>query len=297
MTLADRLLRVVPAALVVALPAWFLAQNDGDECRDLGQCLGLTLDQVAYLVFAAWPLLWLALRGLGVQRAFLTAVVGAGLAWFTWNTTHSVQDALDPKGYGDPSSTISLVAAVAAVAVSAAVATVVVGGAGGGTGSVVARVALPLVLLALNPATTAWEWSAAQQRQIDDVAAVGVTTYQPRIGGEVAGGHRDGDAVRIHYSLGDVHAYQSVDVTLSPADPGTDLCALVTEELLTATCTTDGTTMRAVRDKWTEVAVVRGDTVLHADTFGPTLVGADELIDALRTAPRVTPRELVTTDY
>lgn len=279
----------MPVALVLALPAWLLARNDEDDCRDLGQCLDQSLDQVFYLVLAGWPLLWLGLRLLGVPRAFWTATASAVLLWLTWPTAHQAQDALLPPTHDEPSlTTISLVATLLAAAVAVAVATLVVGPGG----PIVLRVLLPVVLVAGVSATAAWRESSAERQRAADVEALGVTGYQPRIAGEVTEGRRRGDRVRLHYSLGDGRAFQAVRVTLSPAGATDDLCSLVDSEVRAA-CTTDGTTMRAVHDQWTEVAVVRDGTVLHADTFEPEIVDADALLEALRTAPRVTYRELV----
>lgn len=289
MTWSQRLVRAVPVALVLALPAWLLARNDEDDCRDLGQCLAQSLDQVLYLVLAGWPLLWLGLRVLGAPRAFLTATTTAVLLWLTWPTAHQVQDALLPPAHDEPGlTTISLVATLLAAAVAVAVATVVVGP----HSPVLLRVLLPVVLLVLAPATAVWQQSSAEAQRAADVAALGVTGYQPRIAGEVTEGRRRGDRVWLHYSLDDGEHFQVVTVTLSPAGATGDLCSLV-EDNVRAACTTDGTTMRAVHDEWTEVAVVRDGTVLHADTFEPEVVDADALLEALRTAPRVTHRELV----
>lgn len=289
MSWSERVVRAVPVALALALPGWFLAQNDHDDCRDFAQCANQSLDQVLYLVLAGWPLLWLALRLLDVPRPFLTAAATGALVWLTWPTAHQTQDALFPATHSEPGlTTISLTATLCAAAVAAAVATVVVGPGG----PVVPRVLLPVVLVAGVSVTAGWALSSAERQRAADVAALGVTSYQPRIAGEVEEGRRRGDLVRLHYALGGGGLFQSVTVTLSPAGATDDLCTLVDEQVRAA-CTTDGTTMRAVHDAWTEVAVVRGDTVLHAETFEPDIADSDALLEALRTAPRVTPRELV----
>jgi hypothetical protein len=288
-TTSERLLRALPVALLLALPAWALGQNDQDDCRDIGQCLVLSLDQVVYLLLAGWPLMWLALRGLSVPRAFLAATATALLACLTWTTAHQTQDALFPPTHAEPTlTTISLAATLSAAAVATAVATVAVGPGG----RVALRVLLPAVLVVLAPAVGAWQLARAEQQRASDVVELGVTSYQPRIAGEVAEGRRRGDLVRLHYSLGEGARFQSVTVTLSHVETTGDLCSLVGPQVRAA-CTTEDGTMRAVHGEWTEVAVVRGETVLHADTFRPEVADADELLDALRTAPRVTPRELV----
>ena len=59
MTLPQRLLRVVPVVLLASTAYWMTTLDNDDFCRSLGECLGLSVDDLVVFVTAviAGPLL------------------------------------------------------------------------------------------------------------------------------------------------------------------------------------------------------------------------------------------------
>ncbi len=284
MTLPQRLLRVVPVVTLALVACWGATLNNDDDCVNLGECLGLSFDDLFVLALVV-PAAAVTFRMLHLDRVLLhtaTLTVFGGMLWYA---AGGLLQALDPSRSYDAPLPLPVVVGVAVLA--AAASTVVVGP----RGSARARIGICVAVVA---ASVGAGWAAGwaeQTERIEEISAAPVTLYAPVIAGESPQyGYASGDGVRLSYSV-DVdgqHAFLSVE--LVPAPTGS-LCA---ELVIYAEpgCAEEGDVMRNPGEILSEVALVRGDTALVAQYDADDL-DDDDLLDALRAAPVVTAEELV----
>lgn len=282
MPLPQRLLRVVPVVLVAGLVCWAAGRNNDDYCGTVGECLGLSLDDLVTLVVAV-PVGALLLHLLRVPRVALhtlTALLTGGMLWYA---AGELLHAVDPDR---PYDALTPLPGAVAVTVLAGVAAAYVSGPGGGRLPRVAVVA-GVVVVTVGAATASG--LATRADEIADIEAAPVTLYAPRVAGEgPTGGYASGDGVRLSYSVevDGQHAFLSVELVPTPAG---SLC----EHVVTYAgpgCTEHGDTMRNPGEVLSDVAVVRGDTTLVAQI--DEALAPDEVVTALRDAPVVTASQL-----
>lgn len=288
MTLQHRLLRVLPVALAGTGVVWMASLNNDDFCGTVGECIGLSLDDLVVLVLAL-PVAAVALRMSTVPRAVLHTAATAAAGFALWNTGTMLLHAVDPdRAYDAP---LPGLVAVAVGLAAGAVATYVVGPGRPSRADRLARVATPVALTALTLAAGVASGVAAQADRVADIAAVPVTHFQPEIRGVRGSGHATEDAVRLTYLIGEAPGAVYVAVRLVPWGPGSDLC----QELLVYPgddCVSDGTTLRNGPPDYRDLALVRGDTVLHAQGVDTAELGEEEVLRALEEAPVVEPEAL-----
>jgi hypothetical protein len=285
--LAGRLARVVPVAALVATAPWLATRNDAEECTNVGVCLGQHLDQ-AVVWLPLLPVAWLTLRLLKVDHAALTTLAAGAYGALGWQLMRSVQHGLDPAASSDAPPPVWAAWLVGGLA--GALATVVLAAPGRGWVNVVLAVGAPLVLLGLLRPVGTWSDEQGRLERVDQVAAAPVTLYRPVISGVVPRAYPSQDGVFLSYTIGAGAESTYPSVRLLPTAGG-DLCATLADPL--DPCTSDGTTMRAGTGEYVEVAVVRGDTTLHAQSLETATLDVDTVVEALRTAPVVSADDLV----
>ncbi|MEO5852520.1 MAG: hypothetical protein ABIQ15_08400 [Nocardioides sp.] len=284
MQLSARLARVLPISLLVALAPWRATMNDEDDCPLLSECLSQDADQLVVLLVLV-PVAWVALRLLRVPRSALVSLVAAVLGFVGWRLVRDAQHAgvLPPELGPPPLWSVLLVALVAGLVAAPAV--------GPGPGPVLLRLCAPALLVAsLWPVSQLADASAAGH-EAEEIRATGLTTYRPVIAGEgprSASLGRDGVFLGYTISSGSDIAYPHVRL-LPTSDR--DLCQALA--VFPEDCTSDGTTMRSDGGGLIDVAVVRGDTTLHASYLEVATLGPEAVIEALRTAPVVDAAELL----
>lgn len=290
MSLHDRLLRVVPVVLAGVLLCWAATLNNGSECNDLGTCLGQAFDDFLVLVIAV-PGVAIGLRVLHVPRVLLHTLASLAVGLALWVAAGQTLRALDPERSYDAVMPLGL--AVSAGVLTALAATYVVGPGRTTRVLLLGRTAVPLVALACAFAAVVAADRVAAQHRIDELAAAPVTLYAPTIAGSGPGSaYASTDGVRMSYfpEVDGSSVYVSLELVPTPAG---SLC----EALVTASyqdCTEDGETLRSSIDGgggYTDVALVRGDTTLHAD-FDADELDPDDVLRALRDAPVVSAEEL-----
>lgn len=285
MTLRQRLLRVVPITLAGTLVVWSTTLDNSDACRGMGECLGDAFADLAVLaaVLLAAPV---ALRLAGVPRVLahwlLLGVVGA-LAWGASDALLAVADPARPHDAALPGPVVVGFAVLTALVASYA--------AGPG-GRMPARVLAPVVVVAVALAAGAWSDRVDRDRRVTELEELPVDLYEPRVlDTRPSNAFASGDhAVMSWTGLRVAGRTAYLRVELRPVPAGS-LC----EELLTfaePTCTEDGSTMRNDSTNLSDLAVVRGGTVLLAQ-YDREELAPDVLVQALREAPVVPAEELV----
>lgn len=283
MTLPQRLLRVVPVVLLALVACWAATLNNDDFCGTVGECIGLSFDDLVVLVLLV-PAAAVAFRMLHLDRVLLLSAAAAGFGGMLWYAAGELLLAVDPGRSYDALLPLSVVLGVALL--TAAAATVIVGPGG----SVRLQIGAFLAMAAVTVGAGFAAGSAVRTERIGGISAAPVTLYAPVVAGS-SPEYRSvsGDGVRLSYSveLDGQHAYLAVE--LVPAPTGS-LCS----ELVTYAdpgCTEEGDVMRNPGEIFAEVAVVRGDTALVAQ-YDADELDPDDLVDAMRSAPIGTAAEL-----
>lgn len=288
MTMSLRLLRVVPVSLAVAFASWLAALDNDDYCGTVGECLGLALDDLLVPVVAL-PAAALLLRLLHVPRALLHTLGALAAGGALWFAASELLHALDPdRAYDAP---MPWPAAMLVGVLAGAAATYVAGPGRASRRDRIGRAATPLVVVGLALAAGSAASAAERAERTEEISAVPVTRYQPEIRGVRGTGYALDDRVHLTYFVETAGGRSYLTVELVPAQPGVDLCGLLVA-VTADDCASDGTTMRRGDPDYAEIALVRGDTVLHAQGVDTTEVGAEEILTALRTAPVVAPAVL-----
>jgi hypothetical protein len=283
MTVPQRLLRVVPVALTGAFASWLATLDNDDYCGTVGECLGLAFDDVLVPVVVL-PAGALLLRLLRVPRAVLHALAALAAGVALWYAASELLSALDPGRAYD--AVVPWPLAVVVGVLAGAAATYVVGPGRPSRRDRLARAATPLAVVALTVAAGTAAAATERADRIEEIAAAPVTHYQPEIRGVRGDGYATEQGVRLSYLVESAPGQTYLVVELVPSRPGTDLCEQL-QPVPTPDCESDGTTMREGAEDYAGIAVVRGDTVLHAQGVDTTEVAAEEVLEALRTAPVV----------
>ena len=283
------MLRVVPVALTGSFASWLATLDNNDECGTVGECLGLAFDDFLVPVVAL-PLAARLLRLLHVPRALLHALGSLTAGAALWYAASELLTALDPDRSYDALLPWPLAVAVGVLAGAAA--TCVVGPGRPSRRHRLARAATPLAVVAVALGAGSAAAAAQDVDRIAEIAAAPVTHYQPEIRGVRGTGYATEEGVRLTYLLETQTSRAYVAVELIPSRPGADLCEQL-QPVETPDCVSDDTTMREGAEDYAGIAVVRGDTVLHAQGVDTTEVASEEVLEALRTAPVVDAAALV----
>ncbi len=258
MTLPQRLLRVVPVVLLASAAYWMATLDNDDFCGTVGECLGLSFDDLVVIVIAliAGPIV---LRLLRVPRVLLHTVVAVLATSTLWYAAGEMLRVLDPDRSYD--ALVPLTAALAAGLLGGVTAAYVAGAGGRRTPRVAVLVAVVLVAVGASAASE----HASREDRIAEIAAVPVTLYVPIIAGQ---GPTDAsastDTVSLSYTLevGAERHFLVVALVPSSAEPPPG-----------------------------EVVVVRGETTLVAG-FDVEELDPDQVTQALRDAPVAEPEDL-----
>ncbi|HEX6149966.1 hypothetical protein [Nocardioides sp.] len=283
--LTYRLACVVPATVGVAVALWAASRDNGDYCGTVGECLGLSLNDLVALAFAV-PFAALLLRLLEVPRVMLHTAASLVLGGTLWFTADELLRVLAPGRSYD--AVLPLPVALAVGVLTGAASTYLVGPGGHRW----VRLAIPAGGLIVAVATSLASAHAAHAHRVDEIAAVPVTLYTP-----VVEGHRPSyssgadDSVRLSYSFDGHAGHVFLSVTLIPT-PGGSLCDA--EGIIVGPeCVQEGDVMRDLDPSgYGSVGLVRGDTALVAD-FTTDDLDPDDVLDALRDAPVGAPADLV----
>ncbi len=283
--LRRRLACVVPATAGVAAVLWAASRDNNDFCGTVGECLGLSFNDLLTLVLAV-PFAALMLRLLGVPRVILHTMAALVLGGPLWYIAGELPRVLDPDRPYD--ALLPLPAAVAVGVLTGVASTYLV--SPGGLRWV--RLAIPAVVLLATVATSAASDQVAQADRIEEIAAVPVTLYAPVFEGHSPSyGSSATGSVRLSYSF-EVGADRTyVSVTLIPAPDGS-LCD-ADGVFVGPECVQQGEVMRDPGSAgYASVGLVRGDTALVAD-FDTDDLDPDDVLEALRDAPVAEPSDLV----
>ena len=258
MVLSQRLLRVVPLALVASLACWAASRNNDDFCGTVGECIGLSFDDlvVIVLIVVATPLL---LRALGVPRVVLHTLVALFVGVTLWYAADELLRALDPDRPYD--ALTPLPAALAAGFLAGAAA----GYVSGPEHRRSLRLAVPVAVVVVALVAGAASSQASQEDRIAEFDAVPVTLYAPVVAGQgPTDAYASPDAIHLSYALDIAGDRSYLSVTLVPTSAEPPLGELV-----------------VVRDETTLVAG------FDADDLDPA-----EVERALRDAPVAAPADL-----
>jgi hypothetical protein len=283
--LNDRLVRVLPATVGVAVILWAASRDNDDYCGTVGECLGLSFNDLVALALAV-PFAALLLRLLKVPRVLLHTVTALVLGGTLWYAAEGLLRALDPGRSYDALLPLPLVVAIGAL--TGVAATYLVGPGG----RRLVRLVIPALVLAVAFGSSLASAQATRAYRIDRIAAAPVTLYAPVIDGhgpDYAYGSEK--SVRLSYSFENATGRVFLSVTLVPTPEGS-LCDA--ERIIVGPdCRQEGYVMRDIDSSgYGAVGVIRGDTVLVAD-FTTDNLDPDDVLDALRTAPVQAPDDLV----
>ena len=283
--LNDRLVRVLPATVGVAVILWAASRDNDDYCGTVGECLGLSFNDLVALALAV-PFAALLLRLLKVPRVLLHTVTALVLGGTLWYAAEGLLRALDPGRSYDALLPLPLVVAIGAL--TGVAATYLVGPGG----RRLVRLVIPALVLAVAFGSSLETAQATRAYRIDRIAAAPVTLYAPVIDGhgpDYAYGSEK--SVRLSYSFENATGRVFLSVTLVPTPEGS-LCDA--ERIIVGPdCRQEGYVMRDIDSSgYGAVGVIRGDTVLLAD-FTTDNLDPDDVLDALRTAPVQAPDDLV----
>ena len=248
MVLAQRLLRVVPVVLIASVACWAASLNNDDFCGNVGECIGLSFDDIVVLLLAlvTAPIL---LRLLRVPRVLLHTVVAVLATCTLWYAAGEMLRVRDPDRAYD--ALVPLPAALSAGLLGGVTAAYVAGAGGRRTRRAAALVAVVLVAVAASAASE----HASREDRVAEIAAVPVTLYVPVVAGQ---GPTDAsastDTVSLSYTLevGAERHFLVVALVPSSAEPPPG-----------------------------EVVVVRGETTLVAG-FDVEELDPDDVTAALR---------------